>query len=226
VILGLIGVLGAASLILLVITLVGGYQPFIVSSGSMEPTLPVGSLVMTKQVGAGDIKPGDIISVQRTDTDGLVTHRVQSIEADQNGRYSVVLRGDANNEDDPQPYHIQAAQLYQWQLPYVGSLITLIRNHVLIAVGVIAAALIVAFWDRNRTSITLPNGQVLDDLSKSEAKRVLATVSALGGAATVVGDGPINSSVASPAVPGLPEDSQSLRLASSGLHTEVIPDSA
>jgi signal peptidase len=195
VILGLIGILGAASLILVVITLVGGYQPFIVSSGSMEPTLPVGSLVMTKQVGAATIKPGDIISVARTDTDGVVTHRVRSIEADQNGRYSVVLRGDANNQDDPQPYHIQVAQLYQWQLPYAGTLITLIRDHVLIAVAVVALCLVVAFWDRGRTSITLPDGQVFNNLSKSEAKRVLATVSAMGGAATIVGDDQTSSGV-------------------------------
>ncbi|MGI6120505.1 MAG: S26 family signal peptidase [Desulfosporosinus sp.] len=39
-----------------------GYKPFIVLSGSMEPTILTGDLVLTKEISAGTIAKDDIIA--------------------------------------------------------------------------------------------------------------------------------------------------------------------
>lgn len=79
-------------LILLMIAAAVRFRLYIVMSGSMEPALPVGSIVI---VNTGDKKPerGDIITFRRGET--IVTHRVAGKSE---GRY--LTKGDANGEPD------------------------------------------------------------------------------------------------------------------------------
>lgn len=56
------------------IMLIAGYKFMIVSSGSMEPTLPVGSLVIVTPCEYEDLKEGDIVTM---DAGGInLTHRI------------------------------------------------------------------------------------------------------------------------------------------------------
>lgn len=58
----------------IVIMLIAGYKFMIVSSGSMEPTLPVGSLVIVTPCNYEDLKEGDIVTM---DAGGInLTHRI------------------------------------------------------------------------------------------------------------------------------------------------------
>jgi signal peptidase I len=77
-------------------TVLLGYRPLVVSSGSMRPALQVGDLVVTTGVAADHLHPGDIVSFDdRTGTGDLVTHRVRSVVT--NGSEArVETRGDAN----------------------------------------------------------------------------------------------------------------------------------
>ena len=59
-----------------------GYRCFSVASGSMEPTLQIGDLIITKEKSKKDIKVGDIISFK--DGDSTITHRVIKVIS-QNG---------------------------------------------------------------------------------------------------------------------------------------------
>lgn len=79
-------------LILLTIAAAVRLRLYVVMSGSMEPSLPVGSIVI---VDTGDKKPecGDIITFRRGGT--VVTHRVAGKSE---GRY--LTKGDANGEPD------------------------------------------------------------------------------------------------------------------------------
>jgi signal peptidase len=86
-------------------TLPGGYRPLVVLSGSMEPYMPTGSLVLTKSVDPATVKVGDVITFRlRTgsfQTD-LATHRVEAIKNSPGG-VSFVTKGDANQVHDPVP---------------------------------------------------------------------------------------------------------------------------
>ena len=89
------------------LTLAKGYKPLIVLSGSMEPAIRVGSVVLVRevklsQIRAGDVvtfktpvKPGEILTEERTFT----THRVTKV-SNSNGRLSFETKGDANKGTD------------------------------------------------------------------------------------------------------------------------------
>ncbi len=68
-----------------------GVRAFVVSSGSMAPAIPVGSLVLTAPVV--DPQPGTVITFRQGG--GTVTHRVVAVEGDR-----LVTRGDANTTPD------------------------------------------------------------------------------------------------------------------------------
>ncbi len=77
-----------------------GYKPFIVLSGSMEPAILTGDMILTRETAAENISQDDIITF-RTDrsADAAVTHRVTGI-MNENGTVSFLTKGDANVGSD------------------------------------------------------------------------------------------------------------------------------
>lgn len=76
-----------------------GYKPFIVLSGSMEPTIMTGDLAISKEVkDKTTLKVGDVISFQIKDKI-VVTHRIVEVTR-QDGELAFKTRGDNNYEDD------------------------------------------------------------------------------------------------------------------------------
>lgn len=95
-----------------------GYQPLVVRSGSMEPTIHTGSMVLVKREPAAEIAVGDIVAVERPDNT-RVTHRVVSVVP--RGRSSeLTLKGDANEDPDPQPVTVTHADRLVFQVPQLG----------------------------------------------------------------------------------------------------------
>lgn len=92
-------VVGIAGLLLgTMLPIPGNIEVKIVKSGSMEPAIPTGSLVIVKP--AAIYNKGDIITFGKdTKTDIPTTHRI--IAVNDNG--SFVTKGDANEEQDPNP---------------------------------------------------------------------------------------------------------------------------
>lgn len=75
-----------------------GLQGFCVISGSMEPTITVGSIVCVKTVEFDELQDADIIAFYSGDS--VVTHRVVSIDKD---NMLITTKGDANNTRDFTP---------------------------------------------------------------------------------------------------------------------------
>ena len=77
----------------------GGIELKIVQSGSMEPNIPVGSLIVVK--AAEQFEKGDVITFG-TDTKTQIptTHRIVNVTGSQGVLY-FTTRGDANDVDDP-----------------------------------------------------------------------------------------------------------------------------
>jgi signal peptidase len=81
--------------------LVTGYRPVAVYSGSMRPTLGVGSLAVDRVVEARSVRVGDVITFNDPTVVGrLVTHRVVQIVATKHG-LAYRTKGDANTARDP-----------------------------------------------------------------------------------------------------------------------------
>ncbi len=77
-----------------------GMATFVVTGGSMEPTIHKGSLVIDEPVSADKIRLGDIITFDHYDQ--TTTHRVVGVEGSANGTM-FSTKGDANQVVDPDP---------------------------------------------------------------------------------------------------------------------------
>lgn len=75
-----------------------GRELFIIVGGSMEPAIPVGSLVFTTPTDPLTITVGDVVTI-RADNGVVVTHRVSRVLDGADGR-SFELTGDANDGPD------------------------------------------------------------------------------------------------------------------------------
>ena len=86
-----------------------GFSLFRVITGSMEPTLPVDSLIVVRRTDAEQVRNGDVITFYSNDptlNGAINTHRVASIEWE-HGDLLFITRGDANPIDDPYPVYRQ-----------------------------------------------------------------------------------------------------------------------
>lgn len=79
-----------------------GNKFFSVLTGSMEPTIMTGDLIITKQVKPQQIKVGDIITFASPNSNNITTHRVIEV-INENEDIKYITKGDANNTKDPSP---------------------------------------------------------------------------------------------------------------------------
>ena len=107
-----------ASLCLIVPRLFG-LQEFTVITGSMEPTIPVGSIVVVKPADIDGIKEGDIISYRsKYHSEVVVTHRVTEVDREAG---KVTTKGDANDIEDVNPVYMnQVIGVVIYCLPRAG----------------------------------------------------------------------------------------------------------
>jgi len=99
-----------------------GMRSFTVMSGSMEPTIHVGDVVIDKKISPLDARPGDVVTFSDpTGRKRLITHRIRSLRV-QGNTVRVVTKGDANNAVErwtvPADGRIGRAELRVWKLGY------------------------------------------------------------------------------------------------------------
>ncbi len=90
---------------------IGGHSLFRVVTGSMEPTISTGAVLLCKDTVIEEIAEGDLVCY-RTEVPeiygSIVTHRVRSVIR-QNGAIFLETRGDANVASDP--YYVRSDNL-------------------------------------------------------------------------------------------------------------------
>lgn len=110
-----------------------GYSPFSILSGSMEPTLKTGDIVLCKKVDNNtELKENDIIAF-RTTIDGkktIVTHRINSITTLNDDSIIITTKGDNNDISDANPLTREEvlAKYDNIRIPLLGYFITFISN--------------------------------------------------------------------------------------------------
>jgi len=123
---------------LLVLPGMTGFHMYNVLSGSMEPAIPVGSLLYVRSGDPEQVEDEDIIAFYGSLEDsGIITHRVVKNNV-VSGTFTT--KGDANDKEDPTPVsydnYIGRVTL---SVPYVGRVLTIMTS----LEGKIAAACIV-----------------------------------------------------------------------------------
>lgn len=98
---GVVSAVAGLGAMTLVVPAVTGSTPLAVLSPSMEPTLPVGTLVVVQPAAPTDVRLGDVITYQLKPGDPtLVTHRVVEVRSLSNGQHEFLTKGDANGAAD------------------------------------------------------------------------------------------------------------------------------
>lgn len=78
---------------------IGGYSMFRVVTPSMEPTLPVGALLLSEEITVAEAQIGDIVVFRSKQSDmlgAIITHRVIDVLENANGEIFLETQGDNN----------------------------------------------------------------------------------------------------------------------------------
>ena len=110
---------------------VGGFRMFSVATGSMIPVYEVGDVLISKEIDGEDIKVGDDLIYQGKKgsfAGKIVTHRVISIEKQEDGNYKIITQGVANNVADPEIDQTQVYGKVICNVKILGLIGKLVRN--------------------------------------------------------------------------------------------------
>lgn len=105
-----------------------GYHIFQVSSGSMEPELMTGDVILDKEVDPSEIQVGDIITYKGMKGDlenKIVTHKVKEVKITSDGRRHFITQGIAKGAiEDPEFDESYVIGKYQRKIPLLNHLYT------------------------------------------------------------------------------------------------------
>ncbi|MBQ6583344.1 MAG: signal peptidase I [Mogibacterium sp.] len=145
----LIMVLALALCLLLAVPRVAGIYSYVVISGSMEPAIPVGSLVYIRGCEPETLEAGDVILYYSTlGGDMPITHRVVENHPDQK---ELLTKGDANEQADLAPVaYINVKGKMLIHIPKVGyaaALLSSLMGKIGMAAVILAGYLLTAAAD-------------------------------------------------------------------------------
>jgi signal peptidase I len=140
------GILGVIA-ILVTVAPFFGWTVVRLATGSMAPTFPTDSLLVTHQVSATDVRIGDVVMVQRPG-ELPITHRVVAMQPEGGGLERLTLKGDANKTEDATPYLVRDVGLVTTGVPWGGQVFDDLHSRVGMAALTVFAALVVlwAWW--------------------------------------------------------------------------------
>jgi signal peptidase len=125
-----------------------GYRIFKIATGSMEPYLKVGDIVLIKE----DTKYGvsDVITYKENDV--YITHRILYSEGDK-----IVTKGDANNVNDEPIKKSDVVGKVVLKLSFVTFISYLIGNPIVWGIAIVLCVILILIPTYRRK-----NGQIID----------------------------------------------------------------
>jgi signal peptidase len=107
------------------------YQPLVIVTGSMQKTIPVGSLVVDRTVDPSKLQVGDVITFAKPIGEkGVDTHRIVAISR-RGATRLFRTKGDSNSVADPWVIrfdHGMAAHRMVFSVPYAGNALLFVRS--------------------------------------------------------------------------------------------------
>lgn len=110
-----------------------GYKALIVKSDSMSKTdFNAGDLILIKEVDPQTLKEGDIISYLSTSEHNrgdVITHKIRSLTADEEGNKGFVTYGTTTDVDDEEiVLHKHVLGKYQFKIPKAGTFFAFLKT--------------------------------------------------------------------------------------------------
>lgn len=121
-----------------------GIKTYIVASGSMEPKLKIGDVVVVKEIDEFYLNEGDIISFRQGQK--VVTHRIISVLRD-NDSISYQTKGDNNNTYDKDLVRYEEIEgKLIFKLSFIGNVLLFFQQKNIFVIG-ITIFYIVILWE-------------------------------------------------------------------------------
>ncbi|MEN8234331.1 MAG: signal peptidase I, partial [Actinomycetota bacterium] len=135
-------VFGTLAVIAVLPMVAPGYTSASITSGSMQPKLRSGDVVIAVDTDKF-VEAGTIIVFQDPDRGDLVTHRI--VEMNENGTYTT--KGDANGVNDARPIPQQNVQgVGKWVVPFVGLPRVWMANGEWLPIAITIVASVLVLW--------------------------------------------------------------------------------
>lgn len=122
-----------------------GFDIYTVVTGSMEPAIPVGSLIYVREEAPAELMEGEVVAY-RSDTDAgiIITHRVVKNQVVSG---QLITKGDANEAEDISPVsYAQVIGKVTLTIPVLGgifaAMVTFYGKIVIVSVVLLAAILL------------------------------------------------------------------------------------
>lgn len=150
---------------------VAGYALLEVVSGSMEPTIMVGDLIII-DTNCKEYKDNDIITF-RDINDAFVTHRIISIDHDKN---TMITQGDANDSKDEAMSTNAIVGKYVVKIPAMGKVMGALKNPLvmvlILVIGIIVCALVSTDDNLNPKDLKVEDEEFLEFKRQKELAKM------------------------------------------------------
>lgn len=150
---------------------VAGYALLEVVSGSMEPTIMVGDLIII-DTNCKEYKDNDIITF-RDINDAFVTHRIISIDHDKN---TMITQGDANDSKDEAMSTNAIVGKYVIKIPAMGKVMGALKNPLvmvlILVIGIIVCALVSTDDNLNPKDLKIEDEEFLEFKRQKELAKM------------------------------------------------------
>lgn len=149
-----------------------GLQMFVVKSGSMEPKIHTGSVVIDHKTGNYGVS--DVITFRVSGSTDTVTHRVVAVKEDSAGT-TYQVKGDANNSPDPDAVpKANVVGKVKFSIPLVGYLVAFIKTLPGLILFVIIPATIIIYQELTNIKEEIKKIKAAEKEVAREEKRFVA----------------------------------------------------
>ena len=153
---------------------IGGYAPLIVLTGSMEPDIMSGDLIIVKQIDGKDIKVDDVIAFFDPDGNGtsILTHKVIEV-FEEEGTLYFRTKGVANDAADRLPVSAdKLVGIYVTRIGGAGNIAMFMQTAAGLIICVIVPLVLLIAWDVIRR-------KRYEKINKQDTDALLAELEAL-----------------------------------------------
>lgn len=118
------------AMILIVVPILSGSQSYSVLTNSMKPHYAPGTFLVVKPAPFKSLQVGDVVTYQlESGRPEVITHRILSVGADQEGNRTLITKGDNNAlADDAAVTEVQVRGKLMYAVPYVGFIANWLGN--------------------------------------------------------------------------------------------------
>ena len=118
-----------------------GFKPFIVLSGSMEPEIHKGDMILTKNINPAELKKDDVLAFRDAENT-VTTHRIIDIVENDGVKY-FITKGDNNSSQDKNLVEYEDVEgIYLFHFPGVGSIMASLSEPTTVLILVMGITLI------------------------------------------------------------------------------------